>query len=219
MNNKLTTVTAAAASTAPSAPKSTTKVEVFADPGVFNGEVKQFKEWWLKIRTWLNINANTITPAFYKATAAVLSHMKQKAGTFAAQWLELRPTYTWAELENEIVKQYCPVAKPNWARKQLWAFKQENTHSCDSVDRFKKHYRDSKIGASHAIDILEKNMNLEICDQIVREEKRLSMDIEAYLEVVQTTGETMETMNFLHKGQSGFFSLSSSSHFQSSQCA
>ena len=29
----------------------------------------------------------------------------------------------------------------------------------------------------------------------------------------------METMNFLHKGQSGFFSLSSSSHFQSSQPA
>lgn len=79
MINQLTTVTAAAAPAALSAPKFTTKVEVFADPGVLNGEVKNLKEWWLKIRTWLNINTNSITSMSYKVTAAVLSHMKQKA--------------------------------------------------------------------------------------------------------------------------------------------
>jgi hypothetical protein len=36
------------------------KVEVFADPGNFSGEINHFEEWWLKMKTWLNINQQTI---------------------------------------------------------------------------------------------------------------------------------------------------------------
>jgi hypothetical protein len=32
------------------------KVEVFADLGNFSGEINHFEEWWLKMKTWLNIN-------------------------------------------------------------------------------------------------------------------------------------------------------------------
>jgi hypothetical protein len=64
-------------------------------------------------------------------------------------------------------------------------------------------------------------MNAEICDQIVREGKRSSTDVHVYLEAVRTIGETMETMNFLRKGRTGFFPIagSSSSRFQSSRPA
>jgi hypothetical protein len=64
-------------------------------------------------------------------------------------------------------------------------------------------------------------MNAEICDQIVREGKRSSTDVHVYLEAVRTIGETMETMNFLHKGRTGFFPIagSSSSRLQSSRPA
>ena len=64
------------------------KVEVFANPGNFNGEISHFEEWWLKMKTWLNIDQATIPPKSYDAIVAVLSRMKQKAGTFSAQWLE-----------------------------------------------------------------------------------------------------------------------------------
>jgi hypothetical protein len=197
------------------------KVEVFADPGNFSGEINHFEEWWLKMKTWLNINQQTIPARSYDAVVSVLSRMKQKAGTFSAQRLEKGIAYTWAELETDIVKQYRPTARPDWARRKLWSLKQGNTRSCDYVDLFTKYFRDAEIGHSHAIDILEQNMNAEIRDQIVREGKRSSTDVHVYLEAVRTIGETMETMNFLRKGRTGFFPMasSSSSRFQSSRPA
>jgi hypothetical protein len=195
------------------------KVEVFADPGNFSGEINHFEEWWLKMKTWLNINQQTIPARSYDAVVSVLSRMKQKAGTFSAQRLEKGIAYTWAELETDIVKQYRPTARPDWARRKLWSLKQGNTRSCDYVDLFTKYFRDAEIGHSHAIDILEQNMNAEIRDQIVREGKRSSTDVHVYLEAVRTIGETMETMNFLRKGRTGFFPItgSSSSRFQSNR--
>jgi hypothetical protein len=194
------------------------KVEVFADPGNFSGEINHFEEWWLKMKTWLNINQQTIPARSYDAVVSVLSRMKQKAGTFSTQQLEKGIAYTWAELETDIVKQYRPTARPNWARRKLWSLKQGNTRSCDYVNLFTKYFKDAEIGHSHAIDILEQNMNAKICDQIVREGKRSSTDVHIYLEAVRTIGETMETMNFLRKGRTGFFPIagSSSSRFQSS---
>ena len=103
------------------------KVEVFADPGNFNGEISHFEEWWLKMKTWLNINQPTIPLKSYDAIVAVLSRMKQKAGTFSAQQLEKGIAYTWTELEVNIVKQYRPTARPDCARQKLWKLKQGNT--------------------------------------------------------------------------------------------
>jgi hypothetical protein len=96
------------------------KVEVFAESGNFSGEISHFEEWWLKMKTWLNINQQTIPARSYDAVVSVLSRMKQKAGTFSAQRLEKGIAYTWAELETDIVKQYCPTARPDWARRKLW---------------------------------------------------------------------------------------------------
>jgi hypothetical protein len=156
------------------------KVEVFADPGNFSGEINHFEEWWLKMKIWLNINQQTIPTRSYDAVVSVLSRMKQKAGTFSAQRLEKGIAYTWAELETDIVKQYRPTARPDWARRKLWSLKQGNTRSCNYVDLFTKYFKDAEIGHSHAIDILEQNINAKIRDQIVREEKRSSTDVHVY---------------------------------------
>jgi hypothetical protein len=180
------------------------KVEVFAKPGNFSGEINHFEEWWLKMKTWLNINQQTIPARSYDTVVSVLSHMKQKARTFSTQRLEKGIAYTWAELETDIVKQYRPTARPNWARRKLWPLKQGNMHSCNDVDLFTKYFKDAEIGHSHAIDILEQNMNAKIHDQIVQEGKISSTDVHVYLEAVRTIGETMETMNFLRKGRTRF---------------
>ena len=84
------------------------KVEVFADPGNFNGEINHFEEWWLKMKTWLNINQPTIPPKSYDAIVAVLSRMKQKAETFSAQRLEKGIAYTWTELKVDIHSKTVP---------------------------------------------------------------------------------------------------------------
>ena len=124
------------------------KVEVFANPGNFNGEISHFEEWWFKMKTWLNINQPIIPPKSYDAIVAVLSQMKQKAGIFSAQWLEKGITYTWTELEMDIVKQYHPTAILDWARQKLWKLKQGNTRSCDYIDLFTKYFKDAGIGHS-----------------------------------------------------------------------
>ena len=49
------------------------KVKVFANPDNFNGEISHFEEWWLKMKTWLNINQPTIPPKSHDAVVAVLS--------------------------------------------------------------------------------------------------------------------------------------------------
>ena len=84
------------------------KVEVFADLGNFNGEISHFEEWWLKMKTWLNINQPTIPPKSYDAIVAVLSQMKQEAGTISAQRLEKGIAYTWTELEVDIHSKAIP---------------------------------------------------------------------------------------------------------------
>jgi hypothetical protein len=103
------------------------KVDVFTDPGNFSGEINHFEEWWLKMKTWLNINQQTIPARSYDTVVSVLSHMKQNAETFSAQQLEKGIAYTWAELETDIVKQYHLTARPNWARHKVWSLKQGNT--------------------------------------------------------------------------------------------
>ena len=117
---------------------------MFADLGNFNGEISHFEEWWLKMKTWLNINQLTIPSKSYNTRP------------------EKGLTYTWTELEVDIVKQYRLTARPDWARQKLWKLKQENIQSCDYVNLFTKYFKDAGIGHSHALDILEQNMNAEI---------------------------------------------------------
>jgi hypothetical protein len=64
-------------------------------------------------------------------------------------------------------------------------------------------------------------MNAKIHDQIVREGNRSSTDVHVYLEAVRIIRETMETMNFLRKGRTGFFPIagSLSSRFQTNRPA
>jgi hypothetical protein len=68
-----------------------------------------------------------------------------------------------------------------------------------------EYIKDTEIGHSHAIDVLEQTMNAEIHDQIAQEGKRSSTDVHVYLEAVRTIGETIETMSLLaYKGRIGF---------------
>ncbi len=51
----------------------TGKVEVFADPSEFKGEINKFEEWWLKIQTYISVNLVAIPHQSYEAVMTVLS--------------------------------------------------------------------------------------------------------------------------------------------------
>ena len=43
----------------PAGPSS--KVEIFTDPGTYNGSKTKFKDWWTKMKTWLDCNPKQFT--------------------------------------------------------------------------------------------------------------------------------------------------------------
>jgi len=180
----------------------TGKVEVFADPGEFKGEINKFEEWWLKIQTYISVNPVAIPHQSYEAVVTVLSRMEgPRAGTFAAARLAQGRAYQWANLEDEITKLFRPTMKPEWALKKLWESRQGNTRSHDFADNFYKYYKEAKIGISHAVDILEKTMRPDILGYIIREEKRQPNDIVKYLNTVREVGDTLELKSFLLRQQ------------------
>ena len=74
------------------------KVEIFNDPGEYDGSKAKFEEWWAKMQAWLTVNQHAIPAGSQDAVSAVLSQLKgPKAGPFAQVRLmqAAQGTYTW----------------------------------------------------------------------------------------------------------------------------
>ena len=64
------------------------KVEIFNDPGEYNGSKVKFEEWWAKMQAWLTVNQHAIPAGSQDTVNAVLSWLKgPKAGPFAQVYL------------------------------------------------------------------------------------------------------------------------------------
>ena len=59
------------------------KVEIFNDPGEYDGSKVKFEEWWAKMQAWLMVNQHAIPASLQDVVVAVLSCLKGlKAGPF-----------------------------------------------------------------------------------------------------------------------------------------
>ena len=59
------------------------KVEIFNDPGEYDGSKVKFEEWWAKMQAWLMVNQHAIPTGSQDAVGTVLVHMMQVAqGTY-----------------------------------------------------------------------------------------------------------------------------------------
>src|SRR6266576_539439 len=95
---------------------SSRKVEVFTDPGDYEGNKAKFEEWWSKIKGWLYVNRRSITPESPDAVMAVLSRLKgPKAGQFAQTRLKRGDEYMWNQLEYEIENLFRATNMKDWA--------------------------------------------------------------------------------------------------------
>ena len=74
------------------------KVEIFDNPGEYDGSKVKFEEWWVEMQAWLTVNQHAIPAGSQDTVGAVLSWLKgPKAGPFAQVCLTqaAQDTYTW----------------------------------------------------------------------------------------------------------------------------
>ncbi|EGO02697.1 hypothetical protein SERLA73DRAFT_70183 [Serpula lacrymans var. lacrymans S7.3] len=133
------------------------KVKIVADPGTFEGDRAQFAEWWIKLQIWIKANWDAFADDFEIATA-VLSRLK---GPVAGRYTQVRMQEchtarvwpTWDDLKVEIKKYFKLQAERDWARQQIWSFKQGNMRTDDFVTRFLALSIQGGLGNEHAVDI------------------------------------------------------------------
>ncbi|KAI6110249.1 hypothetical protein EDD16DRAFT_1446428, partial [Pisolithus croceorrhizus] len=104
------------------------RIEVMADPGLWDGNKVQFAEWWVKMTVWVVQNVNTLLTPQDKATA-VWSQMKgPTAGCYVQacfmHCINLGTWPTWHELKGDIKSYFAPQSEVEWSHKQLQELKQ-----------------------------------------------------------------------------------------------
>ena len=106
------------------------KVEIFTDPGEYDGSKVKFEEWWAKAQAWLKVNEHTIPEGSQDAVGAILSQLKGlKVGPFAQVHLTqaAQGFYMWTELVRDVEGLFQTTNKKDWARKELCELKQGKT--------------------------------------------------------------------------------------------
>ncbi|EGO01378.1 hypothetical protein SERLA73DRAFT_151826 [Serpula lacrymans var. lacrymans S7.3] len=129
------------------------KVEVVADPGAFKGDRARFAEWWIKLQIWV------------------------KECYTAGVWP------TWDDLKVEIERYFKPQAEHDWAHQQICPPKQGNMRTDDFVTRFLALSIQGGLGKEHAVELLERNMNPHIAEQLYLQDTRSENLSEAAEEV------------------------------------
>ena len=112
------------------------KVEIFNDPGEYDGSKAKFEEWWAKMQAWLTINQHAIPAGSQNAVSAVLSRLKEpKAGPFTQVCLTqaAQGTYTWNPLVSDVEGLFRTTNKKDWARKELHELKQGKLATNDFI--------------------------------------------------------------------------------------
>ena len=102
------------------------KVEIFNNPGEYDGSKAKFEEWWVKMQAWLTVNQHAIPAGSQDTAGEVLSQLKgPKAGPFAQVRLTqvAQGTYMWRCLVNDVEGLFCTTNKKDWACKELHELK------------------------------------------------------------------------------------------------
>ncbi|EGN91660.1 hypothetical protein SERLA73DRAFT_80232, partial [Serpula lacrymans var. lacrymans S7.3] len=152
------------------------KVEVVADPGTFEGDRAQFAKWWIKLQIWVKANWDAFADNFEVATV-VLSQLKGPVAGRYAQ-VRLQECYTagvwptWDDLKVEIEKYFKLQAERDWAHQQIRSFKQGNMRTDDYITRFLALSIQGGLGNEHAVELLERNVNPCIAEQIYLQDTR-----------------------------------------------
>ncbi|EGN97084.1 hypothetical protein SERLA73DRAFT_74796 [Serpula lacrymans var. lacrymans S7.3] len=155
------------------------KVKVVADPGTFEGDRARFAEWWIKLQIWVKANWDVFADDFEECYTV---------GVWPI----------WDDLKVEIEKYFKPQAERDWAHQQICSFKQGNMRTDDYVTRFLALSIQGGLGNEHAVELLERNVNPRIAEQIYLQDT-CNENLALVAEEVQQVGRAME-LYAMHQG-------------------
>ncbi|EGO28668.1 hypothetical protein SERLADRAFT_434579 [Serpula lacrymans var. lacrymans S7.9] len=136
-------------------------------------------------------------------TTAMLSQLK---GPVAGRYTQVRlqECYTagvwptWDDLKKEIKKYFKPQTERDWAHQQIRSFKQGNIRTDYYVTRFLALSIQGRLGNEHAVELLERNVNPRIAEQIYLQDTR-NENLALAAEEVRRIGRAMELYQ-MHQG-------------------
>ena len=175
------------------------KVEIFNDPGEYNGSKVKFKAWWAKMQAWLMVNQHAIPAGSQDTVGAVLSWLKGlKASPFAQVSLmqAVQGTYMWNQLVNNVKGLFCTTNKKNWARKELCELKQGKLSMDDFIVKWEALYLQVEVDDLHVVELLERNTVPGMIARIFQEGKWME-DLIDYLKEIWRIGSVRESLNFI----------------------
>ena len=191
----------------PAASGGGTKVEIFQDPGSYNGSASKFKEWWTKMNTWLECHPKQFqekdeqghdVPALKPQMYAVLSRLKGLKGSHYAE-MELKKLTNgkslhryWELFAIEIEGVFCPQLQKDWARSMLKKHKQTDSMSTVAfIAEFMKLKYYAATEDHEAIGLLKDNVHPRIRYQLFLTSRR-SMNYDATLMAIKEIGSNLE---------------------------
>ena len=196
-----------------------TKVEIFQDPGSYDGSASKFKEWWTKMNAWLECHPKQFqekdeqghdVPALKPRMYAVLSRLKGSKGSHYAE-MELKKLADgkslhryWELFAVEIEGVFRPQLQKDWARTQLKKHKQtDNMSTVAFIVEFMKLKYYAATEDREAIGLLEDNVHPRIWYQLFSTGRR-SANYDATLMAIKEIGTNLEAYRMYAKtGQEG----------------
>ena len=158
------------------------KVEIFQDPGSYDGLASKFEEWWTKLNAWLDCHPKQFAekdpqgqevPALKPQMYTVLSWLKGSKGAHYAE-MELKKLangkslhWYWELFSTEIKGVFRPQLQQDWARNALKKLKQtDNMSMVTFIAEFMKLKYYAKTDDGAAIGYLEDNVHPQIRYQL-----------------------------------------------------
>ena len=183
------------------------KVEIFQDPGSYDGLASKFEEWWMKLNAWLDCHPKQFSekdlqghevPALKPHMYVVLSRLKGSKGVHYAE-MELKkladgksPHRYWELFATEIKGVFRPQLQQDWARNVLKKLKQtDNMSTVAFIAEFMKLKYYAKTDDSAAIGYLEDNVHPWIHYQLFST-GRCSQNYDATLMAIKEIGSNLE---------------------------
>ena len=194
-----------------------TKVEIFQDPGIYDGSASKFEEWWTKMNAWLECHPKQFqekdaqghdVPALKPRMYAVLSQLKGSKGVHYTE-MELKKLadgkslhWYWELFTTEIEGVFCPQLQQDWARNALKKLKQtDNMSMVAFIVEFMKLKYYAKTNNGTAIRYLEDNVHPCIRYQLFST-GWCSNDYNVTLTAIKEIGTNLEAYRmYSHAGQ------------------